>query len=752
MKDTVLFLFFLILYSCTSDKEKKTDNVQRKDTVEQNGLEKMSARLQSIYSGFKPEQNAFINNARVSMFANQIEATADPNTKFQLIFLYCMELLNAGRTKESIDAILELMKQTGTTEEAMSDRTKPLFDLLGIAYLRLGEQDNCIMNHNGYSCILPLQNPAIHSMKEGSTKAAEVYKAILKKYPDDLSAVWLLNLASMTLGEYPKGIPVPFRLPATAMASHGMIPRFENIATLLGVDMDGHAGGCCVEDFNGDGYLDILASAWNLTDQMRLYMNNGDGSFTEKTNEAGLTGEVGGLNMMHMDYNNDGHPDVFVLRGGWMKTNGNQPNSLLKNKGDGTFDEVTEAAGIYSEHPTQTATWADFNLDGNLDVFIGNESDKNFTNPCEFYLNKGNGTFTEIGKKVGLDLVAYVKGCTSADVNHDGYPDIYVSVFGGENKLFMNKGGSSVSDWKFEEVAAKAGVQNPVWSFPTWFFDYDNDGWEDIFVCGYDFARFEKVAEDEVISLLGKKVIAELPRLFHNNGNGTFNDVSKSAGVSRVMYGMGANFGDINNDGYLDFYVATGVPDYRSIVPNRMWLNKNGKSFTDVTNDGGFGNIQKGHAVAFGDLDNDGDNDMYAVIGGAYEGDVFRNSLFNNPGNKNHWIVLKLIGTKSNRDAIGAVVKIIVSEKGVPRTIYKTINTGGSFGSSSLQTEIGLGSAVEVSTLDITWPNKERSHQTFQNLKAGKKYVIKEGEQPEEASYTALKWKLVEHVHHHTMK
>ena len=750
MSRNCFLLIVLMLVACNSSNDKKAETNPERQASEPTGSQKMALRLQAIHASFPVEENQFLNNARVDFFKKQVELAPDEITKGRMFYYYSMELLNAGRTKEAIEATLQLIKMSGANEQYITEDKKPLFDLLGIAYMRLGEDDNCIINHNGYSCTIPFQEPAIHQKKDGSTKAIEVYKHILERFPDDLSSVWLMNLAYMTLGEYPQGVHAKWRIPESKFASTGSIPRFENIATQLGVDVSSHAGSCCVEDFTGDGYLDIIASSWNLTDQIHFFVNNGDGSFTEKTNEAGLKGETGGLNITHTDYNNDGYPDVFILRGGWMNSVGNQPKSLLKNMGNGTFENTTVAAGIYSEHPTQTATWADFNLDGFLDVFIGHESGDNFTNPCEMYINNGDGTFTEVAKKLGLDIIGMVKGCTSADVDHNGFPDIYLSIFGGANKLFMNRGGLKADDLKFEEVAEQAGVKQPHWSFPTWFFDFDNDGWEDLFVCGYDFPRFPLVAGDEVLALTGKKQIAELPRLYRNNGDGTFKDVTKSAGVARVMYGMGSNFGDINNDGFLDFYIGTGVPNFKSIVPNRMWLNRNGKSFIDVTNDGGFGNIQKGHGVGFGDMDNDGDNDIYTVMGGAFEGDLFRNSLYNNPGNKNNWIVLKLTGKKANHAAIGAVIKLQVTENGVMRNIYRTVNTGGSFGSSSLQLEIGLGNASVVNSVDVTWPDKERTQQSFKNIAAGKKYTLIEGGELTPEAYKSFQWKLKEsHEHHH---
>jgi hypothetical protein len=150
-------------------------------------------------------------------------------------------------------------------------------------------------------------------------------------------------------------------------------------------------------------------------------------------------------------------------------------------------------------------------------------------------------------------------------------------------------------------------------------------------------------------------------------------------------------------------------------------------------------------------MDNDGDNDIYTVVGGAYEGDLFRNSLFNNPGNGNHWIVLKLTGTTANHAAVGAVIKLRVTENGAVRNIYRTVNTGGSFGASSLQLEIGLGSATVVDSIEITWPDKDHTQQSFTNIQAGKKYTLTQGDKLIPANYQAFQWKLQNspHEHHH---
>jgi hypothetical protein len=188
---------------------------------------------------------------------------------------------------------------------------------------------------------------------------------------------------------------------------------------------------------------------------------------------------------------------------------------------------------------------------------------------------------------------------------------------------------------------------------------------------------------------------------------------------------MGCNFGDLDNDGWLDVYLGTGEPSLAAIMPKRMFRNANGKCFQDVTTAGGFGHLQKGHAVGFADLDNDGDQDVFIVLGGAYPGDRARCALFLNPGNTNHWLKLKLEGTRSNRAAIGARIKVNVTTPHGTRSIYKTVNSGGSFGSSPLRQEIGLGDAVAISSLEAVWP-ASGIHQVLGNVDLDHAYRIRE--------------------------
>ena len=676
------------------------------------------------------QANIFLNRERASLFQVKAGLEEDPAAKIGLWIRSARELVHAGLNEEAIGQISQvrnLLKRRNIAE------TDPVFgslrELTALAYLRLGERENCLARHTADSCIMPIAGDGIHRLERGSRRAIREFTALLETRPRDLGYRWLLNLAYMTLGEYPDKVPSPWLIAPSVFRSGHDIGRFHNIAPALGVNADGLAGGSIVEDFDGDGNLDIMVSSWGLKDQLRYFHNNGDGTFVEWTEKAGLVGQWGGLNMLHADYNNDGYADVLVLRGGWLDFlgdhGGDHPNSLLHNNGDGTFSDVTKKSGLLSFQPTQTAAWADYDLDGWLDLFIGNESVGEYIHPCQLFRNNGDGTFAEVALKVGLDETGVIKGVTWGDYDNDGYPDLYLSRFDSSNLLYRNDGPSE-SGWSFTEVTKKAGVEGPQLSFPAWFWDYDNDGWEDLFVAS--FASYFGNTLDTVVADYLDSGKAEFSRLYHNNRDGTFRDVTQQVGLDAVLVTMGANFGDLDNDGFLDCYLGTGQPDMMTLIPNRMFRNAGGNRFQDVTTSGGFGHLQKGHGISFGDLDNDGDQDIYAALGGFYSGDSFQNALFENPGHSNHWITLRLEGEKSNRFAVGARVKVnLITEEG-DRAVHVTVGTGGSFGSSSLQQEIGLGQAKAIQSIEILWPNRERKPQIIRDVPTDRIVRIRQGE------------------------
>jgi hypothetical protein len=216
-------------------------------------------------------------------------------------------------------------------------------------------------------------------------------------------------------------------------------------------------------------------------------------------------------------------------------------------------------------------------------------------------------------------------------------------------------------------------------------------------------------------------------RLYHNAGGGRFEDVTAEVGLDRFALSMGANYGDVDNDGWMDCYIGTGEPKFEALVPNRMLRNDRGKRFQDVTTSAGVGHVQKGHGIAFADVDGDGDQDVYASLGGWYSGDAFQNALFENPGSGNRWLTVRLEGREANRCAIGARLRFRIREPEGERDVWLLAGTGGSFGSSSLQQEVGLGRATELLELEIRWPGSDR-RQVVTGLPLDRVVTILEGE------------------------
>jgi tetratricopeptide (TPR) repeat protein len=584
-----------------------------------------------------------------------------------------------------------------------------LEEVLGIAYLHKSEMDNNVYSSPGDRCIFPPQSGVRYQEIGASQKSIEYLSKYLELKPDAYDMRWLLNLAYMTIGKYPDGVPKKYLVPPSAFMSTEEVGRFVDVAPVAGINLFSESGGLIVDDFDGDGLLDVVTSDYDQCAAMHFFHNNGNGTFTDRTAQAGLADQLGGLNLLQADYNNDGCTDILVLRGAWEFP---QRKSLLRNNCDGTFTDVTVASGLAEPATsTQTAVWADIDNDGLLDLLVGNEK-----GPAQLFHNKGDGTFEDISHSAGVDEIAFTKGVTAADYDNDGYVDFYLSNLNGNNFLYHNN-----HDRTFTEVAQKAGVQKPWQSFATWFFDYDNDGLPDLFVTSYYIS-----VDESIRTYLALPLNAETLKLYKNLGDGTFRDVTTEVGLDKVFMPMGSNFGDIDNDGYLDLYLGTGNPTYGSLLPNVLLRNKEGKSFVDVTASSGTGELHKGHGVAFADIDNDGDEDLLTEIGGAVPGDRHAFRLFENPGNGNDWITLHLIGVKTNRSAIGARIKLTVENEGHgTRSIYRTVGSGGSFGASPLQQHIGLGKSARLVDVEIWWPTSN-TRQHFPDVQKDQFLEIKE--------------------------
>jgi hypothetical protein len=224
-------------------------------------------------------------------------------------------------------------------------------------------------------------------------------------------------------------------------------------------------------------------------------------------------------------------------------------------------------------------------------------------------------------------------------------------------------------------------------------------------------------------------------RLFHNINGQRFEDKTREAGLDMIFETMGCNFGDLDNDGFLDFYLGTGEPDLSGLMPNRMFKNVDGRRFADITASSGTGNLQKGHGVSCADWDRDGDLDIFIEMGGVTNGDKYHNVLFQNPGQGNNWLTVKLIGTKSNRAAIGARIKVVTAAE-KPLTIHRHVSSGSSWGANPLEQHIGLARAEKVTTLEVHGPASGTT-QVFRDIPANQAIEVTEFEN----KYRKLDWK-----------
>jgi len=615
-------------------------------------------------------------------------AATDPIDRAQAYYLEAQLHSFQGEMDQAIEAF----EQAGRIAAAEATEQLPLLSIteaLGIAHLHKAEMENGVFHAPGERCLLSGRPGRGFENTPDVVEAIGYFVRYLEEKPDELEVRWLLNVAHMYAGTYPDGVPPAHLIPPEAFASAEDAGRFVDVAEEAGLVSVSRAGGLIVDDFDNDGRLDVVTSSLDSCAPMQFFRRTEAGPFDERASAAGLAGQLGGLNIVQTDYDNDGNLDILVLRGAWETP---QRKSLLRNNGDGTFTDVTVASGLATLTSTQAAVWVDTDNDGWLDLFVGSE-----TGPAQLFHNSGDGTFEDVASRAGVDRTGFNKGVTAADYDNDGWPDLYVSNLGGTNFLYRNNG-----DGTFTELGAGAGAPGPGQGFPTWFFDYDNDGYPDLFVASY------VTSVDETA-----RAFLKLPRngstlkLYRNLRDGSFEDVTRDVGLDTSLMVMGANFGDIDNAGFLDLYLGTGNPSYGSITGSRLFRNSDGRAFVDVTISSGTGELHKGHGIGFADLDHDGDEEIVFEVGGATPADAHAMRLFENPGHGRDWLSLKLVGVKTNRAAIGARITVTVDGAGGRRSIHRTVTSGGSFGASPLQQHIGLGTGAGNVEVEIWWPTSD---------------------------------------------
>ncbi len=620
--------------------------------------------------------------------------------RFSLQWSLSLALVRLGELDEAIALCTECLRGCEDNPQQSKAWMPEVLFRLAAAHFRLAERENCIARHNAESCIFPLEGGAVHVDRRGAEAARDLLVRLLAMPDSDLKleAKWLLNIAHMALGSWPEGVPKAHLLPPSALASQVDAPRWRERSRELGLATHTRAGSVVIDDFTGDGRLDVLTCSMDLDRPLRLCRNDG-ATLVDVTEEAGLQRQLGGGAIVQGDVDGDGLLDVLVLRGGGMFAPCEHPCSLLRQVSQGRFVDVTEDAGIEVAGPTRNAAFADIDLDGDLDLFVGYETEKSGQGlrfPSRMWNNDGKGRFIDATALSGVANADRVVGCAFGDIDGDGDPDLYVSNWLAKNRLYINEGGGV-----FREEAVARGVDGPDASGPCGFLDFDNDGDLDLFVAyQHHYRQIRTVAA----FYLEGRVETEASRLYQNDGQGRFVDVAAERGMRRPLMATGCNFGDVDADGRLDAYIATGAHDLAALFPNALLLG--GETFRDATFAAGVGHLQKGNGVAFGDLDDDGDLDLVCQTGGFFQDDGFADVAFVNPGHGRHWLAVDLVGTRDNRHGVGARIHAkIVDQNGAERDVFATVGPGASLGCNPMRAYLGLGDAASVRWLEVRWPS-----------------------------------------------
>jgi hypothetical protein len=493
--------------------------------------------------------------------------------------------------------------------------------------------------------------------------------------------------------------------------------------------------GCAFLDYDNDGWMDIYLVNSGPCDfyapakplRNALYRNNRDGTFTDVTLAAGVSGNAYGMGVAVGDYDGDGFPDIFLTQ---------YPNSILyHNNRDGTFTDVTEKAGIACQGWGASAVWFDYDNDGRLDLFIGRfvefskatnhscglgvENHRAYCRPtiftpapCWLYHNNGDGTFTDVSKESGIaKSLAKAWGATATDVNNDGWMDLFVANDTVPNFLFVNRGKG-----RFEENGGLAGVgYSALGSARSGMgvdaADYDQDGWVDLFVTNIDHEAYS---------------------LYHNSKDESFSDGANQTGIasaSWLLSGWGVKFFDYDNDGNLDILLANGHPDLMveqqmqsvTYLEPMLLFRNTGSGFKNISAESGpvFSKKLAARGLALGDFDNDG----------AVDALVSQNNgppilMRNKAGTKNHWLGVRLVGTKANIDAVGA--KLTYKAGDLQRHVFK-VGGGGFLSAHDPRVVLGLGSNRKLDWLEIQWPKPSARAERFTDLPIDRYITIVEG-------------------------
>jgi VCBS repeat protein/ASPIC/UnbV protein len=596
---------------------------------------------------------------------------------------------------------------------------------LAVSYQRWGEAENCAAGSAGgvppaNRCVLPVST--LYRRTAATASAAAAFRRLLDRYdPDNPLYRWLLDFTSMTLGRYPAGVPAQYRLRGPLQeVFYGDVARarraeyanlmFAERAAELGAATNDAGKGVAVEDFDGDGYLDVVTGG---TFSAVVFLHNEQGhGFVDRTREVGLAGVRQPFIITAADYDNDGRMDLFVGRPF-------QRFMLLRNQPDGTFADVTLAAGLLPGEPkpdeavfTTISAWDDVDGDGYLDLFVGSFGLRipgttgllaKKPMSSRLFLNRevhpGVRGFVDATKEVGLSGVVadqVILGAAFGDYDGDGWDDLFLSSFTrGHSVLLHNAGGR-----RFEATDL---VRSPRSGFMASFVDVDHDGRLDLF---WTSAGTAMAAARNVLADRG----ASTHTLLLQRG-GRFEDRPDLFRDRLAIGTMGASFGDLDNDGCADFYLGTGDPESWFIMPNLMYVGElAGTRCTGAAQNvsmlGGWGTVQKGHGIVFADFDQDGRQDVYSSLGGMWPADNWPHQLFINQSRlANSWLKIRLRGRRTNRSGVGATIRVrAATARGEAVVRYYRMDNKTGFGSAPYLAHLGLARAVRVDAVDVYWP------------------------------------------------
>ena len=529
---------------------------------------------------------------------------------------------------------------------------------------------------------------------------------------------WLLKVSmdQMKGGkpDLPRNVLFPAAEPVYDKANPPLL-AFKDMAPELGVNRYDGNGTASWGDYDSDGDLDLFEAGSGSF--MMVFRNDG-AKFTDVTEQVGLAKVPSGYSLNLVDYDNDGRVDLYISLNGW---SGPMKNRLYHNAG-GRFEDVSAKSGAEDPGSGFSAMWGDLDNDGWLDFVVANGVIKDGSTP-QIYRNNHDGTFTNMTLAAGIkEPPSYgAIGIALGDYDKDGRLDILINGLDpAPTRLYHNEG-----SWKFKEVSRQAGVGHPPHNgFVCLFFDYNNDGWPDILTTA--LAHWDSAVEALKAGYSRPNARAMHPdvcRLFKNNQDGTFTDVTFETKLLYPMGVMGGGVADLDNDGYVDLYFGTGDPQMSRLEPNHFFRNNGNGTFTDLTSYVGFARPgNKGHGVTFVDIDDDGDLDIYAQLGGHYPGDQAYNAFYRNlKGNQNRWLEVQLAGVKSNRFGVGAQLTLRSGDL----LVYREVKSSEGFGSTNpYRQHSGLGQRTKIDSIEIRWPSGIK--QIFKDLDSNHILAIRE--------------------------